>query len=244
MMQVDKTELIVVLAIVFVCSILGTALVRYLAGRYGWVVAPRADRWHKQPTALHGGVGFFPAFLLGAVWLVARNNRWPDTISFDGFSDEQRLIGALLVGSFLMFLFGLWDDLKQCRPATKLVFQLIAASLFISAGGMFPLTGIHMIDVLVTYFWFVGITNAVNMLDNMDGLASGVVILAGVTLILLAMGVIPLNGKQSFTVSLGLVFVTALLGFWTDNRPPASIFMGDSGSLFIGYGLAALAVPS
>ncbi|PWT71660.1 MAG: hypothetical protein C5B60_10650 [Chloroflexi bacterium] len=241
-----QVELAIVLAMVFLCSVLGTVLMRYLGGRYGWVVLPRADRWHKQPTALHGGVGFFPAFLLGAVWLVARNDglEWQNGIWLVSLSEELGLIGALLAGSFVMFLFGLWDDLKQWRPATKLVFQLIAASLFISAGGIFPLTGIHLLDVLVTYFWFVGITNAVNMLDNMDGLASGVVILAGATLIILALGVMPSSHKPSFTVALGLVFITALIGFWIYNRPPASIFMGDSGSLFIGYTLAALAVPS
>src|SRR5262249_28721484 len=123
-----QVELAIVLAMVFLCSVLGTALMRYLGGRYGWVVLPRAERWHKQATALHGGVGFFPAFLLGAVWVVARNNgiEWPDAISLVRDSDELGLIGALLAGSFLIFLFGLWDDLKQCRPATKLVFQLIA----------------------------------------------------------------------------------------------------------------------
>ena len=88
-------------------------------------------------------------------------------------------------------------------------------------------------DVLVTYFWFIGITNAVNMLDNMDGLASGVVILAAGTLTVLAMGVIPSAGEPSFTVGLGLVFVSVLLSFWFFNRPPASIFMGDSGSLLL-----------
>jgi UDP-GlcNAc:undecaprenyl-phosphate GlcNAc-1-phosphate transferase len=240
-----QAELVVVLTLVFLCSLLGTRLMRYLGGRYGWMVLPRADRWHKKPTALHGGVGFFPAFLLGVAWLIARNDslQWSDVISLS-MSEETRLIGAFLSGSFLMFLFGLWDDLKQCRPATKLVFQLVAASLFISAGGVFPLTGIHIVDVLVTYFWFIGITNAVNMLDNMDGLSSGVVILAGCTIVVLALGVVPPDGQPSMTVHVGLVFITALLGFWVFNRPPASIFMGDSGSLFIGYGLAGLAVPS
>jgi UDP-GlcNAc:undecaprenyl-phosphate GlcNAc-1-phosphate transferase len=238
-------ELTAVLAAVFFCSVLGTALMRHLAGRHGWVVLPRADRWHTKPTALHGGAGFFPAFLMGAVWLLVRNNqlKW-DEMSSGTFPDETRLLAALLVGSLIMFLFGLWDDMKQCRPATKLVFQLVATSLFVSAGGVFPLTGVYMLDVLVTYFWFIGITNAVNMLDNMDGLSSGVVILAGCTLVVLALGVVPSDGRPSMTVHLGLVFITALLGFWVFNRPPASIFMGDSGSLFIGYGLAGLAVPS
>ena len=244
-MEYAQLELASVLATVLACSVLGTAFMRYLAGRFNWVVAPRSDRWHKQPTALHGGVGFFPAFLLGAAWLVVRNEdlRWFDASAWTALSDQTRLAGALLSGSLLMFLFGLWDDLKQSRPATKLVFQLIAASLFISAGGVFPLNGIHMADVLVTYFWFIGITNAVNMLDNMDGLASGVVILAGATLVFLALGVMPVDGHPSYTVSFGLALTMAVLGFWFFNRPPATIFMGDSGSLSIGYGLAGLAVP-
>jgi UDP-GlcNAc:undecaprenyl-phosphate GlcNAc-1-phosphate transferase len=234
-----------VLVTILICSVVGTALMRYLGGRYHWVVVPRSDRWHKQPTALHGGVGFFPAFFLGAVWLVVKNEGlgWSDAIEWTGLSEQTRLAGALLSGSFLMFIFGLWDDLKQSRPATKLVFQLIAASLFISAGGVLPLTGIHMLDVLVTYFWFIGITNAVNMLDNMDGLASGVVILAGAALVVLALGVMPSDGRLSYTVSLGLALIMAVSGFWFFNRPPATIFMGDSGSLSIGYGLAGLAVP-
>ncbi|HKU51185.1 MAG TPA: MraY family glycosyltransferase, partial [Nitrospira sp.] len=238
-------ELTILLAAVFLSSVLGTALMRHLGGRFGWVVLPRADRWHSTPTALHGGVGFFPAFLLGAAWLLIRDiDLKLHEMSLQSLPDETRLLAALLIGSLIMFLFGLWDDLKQSRPATKLVFQLIAASLFVSAGGVFPLTGIYILDVLITYFWFIGITNAVNMLDNMDGLSSGVVILAGGTLVVLALGVVPPDGKPSMTIHLGLVFITTLLGFWVFNRPPASIFMGDSGSLFIGYGLAGLAVPS
>jgi len=95
-----QVELALVLTTVLVCSVLGTALMRYLAGRYSWVVLPRADRWHKQPTALHGGVGFFPAFLLGAAWLVARNDslQWSSSISLVGISEETRLILALLSG--------------------------------------------------------------------------------------------------------------------------------------------------
>ena len=89
-----------------------------------------------------------------------------------------------------------------------------------------------------------GITNAVNMLDNMDGLASGVVILCGTTVVVLALGVNGFAWDGELAVPLGLCFVAAVLGFWFYNRPPASIFMGDSGSLSIGYVLAALAVPS
>ncbi|MER3423156.1 MAG: hypothetical protein C4293_07935, partial [Nitrospiraceae bacterium] len=237
---------LLVVSVIFLFSLLGTALMRWLAGRLGWVVKPRADRWHKKPTALHGGVGFYPAFLLGSsvilFWQLSGES--PGWSSLGTVSKDVVLAASLLIGSFLMFCLGLWDDFANLRPATKVIGQLVAASVFIFAGGIFPLSGNYVPDLLVTYFWFVGITNAVNMLDNMDGLASGVVILAGVTVVVLTLQANPSSVHIPPAVWLGVMLVSALLGFWVHNRPPATIFMGDSGSLFIGYVLAALAIPS
>ena len=101
-----------------------------------------------------------------------------------------------------------------------------------------------MLNQLVTYFWFIGIINAANMLDNMDGLASGVVIISIVTLVLLTLGVADKAPAEYFGIQLGLMLAAAVAGFWVFNRSPASIFMGDSGSLSIGYLVAGLAVPS
>ena len=231
---------------VFGSAARGTALMRSLAMRYGWVVFPRQDRWHKEPTALHGGAGFYPAFLFGAVWILWHEGGtacpWWNPCATDPWAVS--LTVALLCGSLLMFLCGLWDDLKQLRPATKLVCQLVATSLFVSIDGAFPLTHIQLLDLLVTYVWFVGVTNAVNLLDNMDGLASGVVMVAGATIVILALPAHGLAPGGVLAVPLGLAFVAALAGFWLHNRPRAAIFMGDSGSLSIGYILAALAVPS
>jgi UDP-GlcNAc:undecaprenyl-phosphate GlcNAc-1-phosphate transferase len=231
--------------VVLLLSLAGTGAVRHWARRYGWVARPRADRWHQQPTALHGGVGFYPAFFVGACATIlwATGSSWRAWESFDSIPQELALAASLLVGSLIMFFLGLWDDLAELRPATKFVGQLVAASLFIFAGGSFELTGIPVLDLLVTYFWFVGITNAVNMLDNMDGLASGVVILSGTTVVALALGINDFAWDGELAVPIGLSFVAAVLGFWLYNRPPASIFMGDSGSLSIGYILAALAIP-
>jgi UDP-GlcNAc:undecaprenyl-phosphate GlcNAc-1-phosphate transferase len=185
-------------------------------------------------------------FFLGGclILLWAAGPTWREWESLDGIPQELRLTGALLLGSLLMFGLGLWDDVLELRPATKFVGQLVAASLFIFAGGSFSLTGVPLLDLLLTYFWFVGITNAVNMLDNMDGLASGVAVLCGTTVVVLTLGVKWFAWDGELGVPLGLSFVAAVLGFWFYNRPPASIFMGDSGSLFIGYALAALALPS
>lgn len=245
-MPAYNAALILLPVVVLAGSFLGTAAMRRLAQRYGWMARPRADRWHTQPTALHGGVGFYVAFFGGAVWVLAYEYgvQWPAWQALSALPRELLLAAALLLGSLVMMLCGLWDDLKQFYPATKLLCQLVATSLFVYVGGVFPLTGLQVFDLLMTYFWFVGIINAVNMLDNMDGLASGVVILAGTTLVLLAMHDYAPMPAGVLAIPLGLVFVAALLGFWLHNRPPATIFMGDSGSLSIGYILAALSVPN
>ena len=240
------SQLVLLPTIAFVGALLGTACVRLLARRYGWMAQPRADRWHRKPTALHGGVGFCPVFFGGVVWVVAWRFQtlWSGGHMLSDIPSDLTLAVGLFAGSLLMFCVGWLDDLRQFRPATKLLCQLVAASLFVYMGGVFPLTNVQVLNLLLTYCWFVGITNAVNMLDNMDGLASGVVILAGITLVILAGSAHGLTLGGVLAVPLGLVFVATLLGFWAHNRPPAAIFMGDSGSLCIGYTLAALAVPS
>lgn len=220
----------------------GTALIRLLAPRFGWVARPRRDRWHQRPTALMGGLGFVPPFLLaGAAILVF----FPGLAAFAGHGPPEGFSQAagLLAGALLVFLVGLADDLWELRPASKLLGQLVAASVFIAAGGHFAVTGIPVADTVWTYLWIIAITNAVNMLDNMDGLSSGVVMVAAATLALL--GGVASAGNDA--VFLGMPLAVALsavaLGFLFHNRPPASIFMGDSGSLVLGFALACLAIP-
>jgi UDP-GlcNAc:undecaprenyl-phosphate GlcNAc-1-phosphate transferase len=233
---------LVVLALVLLAAWTATGVMRHLGVRHGWVTPPRPDRWHTVSTALHGGIGFYPAFLAGAGWgLVSLAERGALGPGWSTASPGVMLAGAVVAGATLMFGLGVWDDLSPLRPVTKLTGQVVAASLFIFAGGVFPLTGMNAVDVALTYLWFVGITNAVNMLDNMDGLAAGIVMLGAATLVVLALRA---PGTAALGPWLGLVLIASLLGFWLHNRPPASIFMGDGGSLFIGYTLAALAVPT
>lgn len=157
---------------------------------------------------------------------------------------DLRLAVALLASSLLMFVLGWTDDIKHFRPATKLIVQIVAASVFIISGGIFPLSDVAVVDILITYFWFLGITNAVNMIDNMDGLASGVIIIAAGTIVVLSLMVQRETGTNLLSVPIGLILAMVVLGFWFHNKPPAKIFMGDSGSLSIGFVLAALAIPT
>ncbi len=230
----------------FASAALGTYIMRHTSRRFGLLAMPRADRWHQQPVALHGGAGFYPPFLLSAcllLWGAATIDPTSAANWIYSLPAHLRLGVAWLVGSLLMFAVGLWDDMCNIRPVTKLVCQLISASLFIVAGGTFLLTDSVVLNQVVTYFWFVGVTNAVNMLDNMDGLASGIVVIGSVTLAVLAWGTGASVGA-SLGAPLGLMLAAALAGFWVFNNSPASIFMGDSGSLSIGYLLAGLAVPT
>ena len=245
-MMTPPVSLLLLFTAVLTGSLLGTGVIRRLAYTHGWLVESRADRWHKHPTALHGGVGFYPALFGGVVYVLVQaiSIHQAEWKSFSTVPQEFFLAIAILLGSLVMGCIGLWDDLKEMSPATKLLYQLLATSLFVYSGGVFYITGLQVLDIVVTYFWFVGIINAVNMLDNMDGLASGTVIVAGTALICLVLYANGTTSKTVLALPLAIVFVATLLGFWCHNRPPALIFMGDSGSLSTGYVMAALAMPS
>src|SRR5262245_17286912 len=228
----------------FMASFLATEIIRRLANRHGWIVAPRPDRWHQRPTAMHGGLGFGVVFILAAAGILMRHVARLRLVGIEALPKEVILGGALIAGAVVILVFGLFDDLKGFRPATKVLCEVVVASGFVFSGGILTVSGVQVVDLLLTYFWFIGITNAVYMLDNMDGLAAGVVIVASIALVVLS---IPSPGTENasiLAVSLGVAFIGALTGFLLHNLPPASIFMGDSGSLTIGYVLAGLAVPS
>jgi UDP-GlcNAc:undecaprenyl-phosphate GlcNAc-1-phosphate transferase len=195
-----------------------TLAVRSIASKFGFVAKPKSDRWHKRPTAMLGGAAIFLTTLLGYAAVLPKNREF--TV----------VIGA----STLLFLVGLLDDLLNIKPYQKLVGQLIGASMIVGFGLVVPLTGNELVDIWVTVFWLIGITNAVNLLDNMDGLAAGIAAIAAISL---AIG-FSSNG-QSAELLLMSVFIGALLGFLIFNFNPASIFMGDCGSLFVGFLLAS-----
>lgn len=193
-----------------------------------------------------GGIGFYPVFLIGMIWVLLR---WPGLAEapLAGVFNPKSpacLPVALIAGTMLMFFCGLLDDLRRFNPATKLIFQFVAASLVILAGGVFPLTVFRTVNILVTYFWFIGIMNAVNMLDNMDGLCAGVVLIATVTILTMAGMDIGVAGGAPPVIAIAVIFAAALAGFLVHNWPPAAIFMGDCGSMFVGFVLAMLAMPS
>jgi UDP-GlcNAc:undecaprenyl-phosphate/decaprenyl-phosphate GlcNAc-1-phosphate transferase len=193
-----------------------TPAVILLARRFGWVAAPREDRWHSRPTALMGGIAIFVGTV--AAWLAG--------------GDLGR-IAPVAVPAAGMFALGLVDDRLRLRAHVKLIGQVAAAALLTMAGVRFE--GLPpALSLLLTLMWIVGITNAVNLLDNMDGLAAGVCLIAGVSTALYAPG--------HETAPLVLAVAGGCAGFLIYNFNPARIFMGDCGSMFLGFSLAALAI--
>ena len=195
-----------------------TPVVRRLARRWGFVAKPKTDRWHKRPTAMMGGVAIWLAVITTYLTLV------PHT------SAGWVVAGA---ASFL-FLVGLIDDWLHIKPYQKLIGQVIGAAIVVNYGLVLPWTRSLPANMVITIFWLIGITNAINLLDNMDGLATGIAAIAS--------GFLTLNfiaGNQPTEALMLGAFTAALIGFLIYNSNPASIFMGDSGSMFIGFFLAS-----
>src|SRR5258706_7953738 len=141
---------------------MATLAVRALARRFGIVTAPKADRWHKKPTAMMGGVAIFLA-VIATVLL---------------FVPQTRASWAVLGASTLLFAVGLVDDFLHIKPYQKLIGQIIGAAIILNYGLVLPWTASPTLNMLVTFVWLIGLTNALNMLDNMDGLAAGTAALA------------------------------------------------------------------
>jgi len=207
----------------FLLAALATPIVRSVARRFGAVAAPRSDRWHSTPTAMFGGAAIFVAVLI---------------VSIVALPHSRDLI-VLLAASSLLFVIGFVDDLLKIKPYQKLIGQIIAAAAVIYFGLTLPWTSFALANIAITLVWLVGITNAVNMLDNMDGLSAGV---AGIAAIFLGID-FAMQGQFDETMLLA-TFAAALLGFLIYNHNPASIFMGDCGSMFIGFLLAGSALLS
>jgi UDP-GlcNAc:undecaprenyl-phosphate/decaprenyl-phosphate GlcNAc-1-phosphate transferase len=203
-------------------AVLITMLIKPLALTAGVVAVPKADRWHRGRIPLLGGVA-----IMGAVVLVAA--------VVPGLSGQAwRLIAAAAV----LAVVGLIDDVRPIRPQTKLVAQLLVASALAGSGLTLGLTQVVAVDQLITVVWLVGLSNAFNLLDNMDGLAAGIGLIASAFRLIFFLQ----DGNLEGAILAGIL-CGALAGFLVFNFQPASIFMGDTGSLFIGLmvgGLSAL----
>ncbi len=237
----------------FLLSLVLVPMVERLARRHGVLDFPTERKQHGAPRPLLGGLAIYAslvvvvlgnlaAFLLlrQAPWFVGRLPLLARQFPLLG-RVAPRLLGVLLGGSIVLLL-GVWDDVRKNSHfslAAKFAGQGLAAAVAVGLGVHTTFLPGTAPDALVSFLWLVGMTNAFNFLDNMDGLAAGVaVISAGLFWLLTA------QQGQFFSAMIYAAFAGSVLGFLRYNFHPARVFMGDAGSLFIGFVLAALALTS
>ncbi len=198
-------------------------LARRAAVRFGVVSVPSARRINVSPVPLLGGL----AIWLGFVVTLVIFERGPIVES-----------ASILLGATLVMLVGLWDDRWGMKPLVKLAAQTLAAGLLVAFGNVqISVLRVDALNILATIVWIVAITNAFNLMDNMDGLAGGVAAWAAAFFFILA----TLTG-QYYVAPLAAALTGACIGFLYYNLRPQTHFMGDTGSLFVGFILAVVAI--
>jgi UDP-GlcNAc:undecaprenyl-phosphate GlcNAc-1-phosphate transferase len=218
----------------FLLSLILTPLARKMAVATGRVAVPKDTRWHKKDTALMGGVSIFVSYMI--VWVTAVG------------LTEWKTFGMPFLPMVLcaagIFSLGLADDIFNMDPQHKLAGQIIITSVLIFFGFRLQWTDSNTVNLFISIVWIVGITNAFNLLDNMDGLSAGVALIAGLFLFLIHYQNPHMSSFAGPVLLMSAIYSGAILGFLIYNFNPASIFMGDAGSLFIGFILGCMTVIS
>lgn len=210
-----------------------TPLIKKIAKKIGAMDVPNARKVHKEPIPLLGGLSIYIAFVIS---LILKKNALT-------FNEKGILIGATIVviGGFI-------DDVRDLKPYQKLIFQILSAIILIRFGLSIKIItnpfcysdmylNIKWFSIPLTILWVVGITNAFNLIDGLDGLAAGVAFISSLTIFIIAI----LNNRVDAAL-LTIILSGAILGFLPYNFNPASIFMGDIGSQLLGFLLSAISM--
>lgn len=241
------------MAVAFFLAATGTVLARRLAVQWDFVNYPKGDRFSRAATPMLGGSAIFLAILMPSLLVLALATSWASgplpawaagawmdrlSIHVGGAAAKAPMALIVLAGAALLHVVGLVDDKKHLGPWVKLVAQFAVAS------GVVLLADIRMLTLLGepastlgSIFWIVLVTNSFNFLDNVDGLAAGVGAICGCALLGSAAG-----SGQVFVGGWLCLLIGACAGFLVHNFPPAKVYMGDAGSMVIGYFLAVLSI--
>ena len=213
--------------------LLATPWAMSAARRLGVLDVPNARKVHLQPTPLLGGVAIYAAIWI-ALLLISRLELAQQYVFLPDTTDELALI---FLSTVVLILVGILDDRATggIPPWAKLLGQLLAAAIVLAAGVRFQVFGLLPLDLVLTLVWLVGISNAVNFLDNIDGLSAGATAIAAAFFFILASA----NGQYLVAI-MALAVAGGCLGFLRYNFNPAVIFMGDAGTLFLGFLLAII----
>lgn len=223
---------IVVFVVAFTVSLISTPFSIWFAKRVGAIDKPKARGMHKEPIPRMGGIAIVIGFMIAILVFMP----------FIEDLDMKQCFG-ILSGALVIVILGMIDDIYDLRARIKLIFQIIAAIIAICSGVRINflawpfVSNIDVLSIPITMLWIVGTTNAVNLIDGLDGLAAGISAIASICILILCMMT---GGVQSvfFTASLA----GACLGFLPRNFNPAEVIMGDTGSTFLGYILAVTSI--
>ena len=223
---------IIGMVIAYLIGVCLVPLVISFSKKEGLVDVPNERKIHTKPISRIGGVAIWASAMLTFLCLVMMS-----------YYPSENLLSGILLGGSLMFLLGLVDDVYNLNAKFKLFLQISIATLVYLLGVQInnvPFIGdLGLFSYPITLLWIVGISNALNFIDGVDGLAGSVVTVNAVTLAIIAVAMTPPNHVSAM---IGFILAGSMLAFLTYNFNPAKIFMGDSGALFSGFLLAAISI--
>ena len=229
---VNGYNVFLIMLVTFISSLILVPISKQIAIKIGAMDEPNYRKVHKVPMPRLGGLAIFLSFLIGYIF----------------FGPKSEKMIAILIGSFLILLIGIIDDISPVQARYKLIIQIIASLIIVYYGNIyfeeisiFGLKinfGIHLSKIISTIF-IIAITNAINLIDGLDGLAAGISLIYFITISIIAF---ILNHNDGLDIILCLIMIGSTLGFLVYNFPPATIFMGDSGSQFLGFIISIIAL--
>lgn len=226
---VNGYNVFIIILTTFLTSLILTHLMIKISKNMNIMDIPNERSVHKKPTPLLGGIAIFLSFLFGFIL----------------FGNQNPLMISILIASFLILLLGIFDDIKPIKARYKFVIHILVALIVVFYGGL-KLTHVDIFSLSLNFKWMspyitiliiVGIINAVNLIDGLDGLCAGIS-----SIYFLTIGVIALilNKFNGLDIILSFIMLGATLGFLVFNYPPAKIFMGDTGSTFLGLMISVI----
>lgn len=229
---INNHNVLVIIAVTFIISFIFTPIAKKIAKHIGAVDYPNERKVHKVPMPRLGGLAIYISFLIG--------------YSLFGQVNSQML--SILIGGFILIITGIIDDIKPIKARYKLIAQLFAALIVVLYGEInfteISFLGIKLylnkyISYIISTIFIIAITNSINLIDGLDGLAAGISSIYFLTISIIAF---ILNRIGGLDIILSIIMLGATLGFLPFNFPPAKIFMGDTGSLFLGFMISIIAL--
>ncbi len=228
-LTINGHNILLIVFVTFVSSIIFVGLAKKIAEYIGAIDVPNKRSAHTKPTPLLGGIGIFLSFLLGYML----------------FGRESTLMLSVLMSSFLILLLGVFDDIKPIKARYKIIVHFLVAVIVVFYGGLeltnFDIFGyvfnFGQLSPFITILIIMGIINAINLIDGLDGLCAGISSIYFLTIGIIA---VILNKLGGLDITLSFIMLGSTLGFLVYNFPPAKIFMGDTGSTFLGLMISVI----